>query len=241
MRAAAVDPQQIQEAEDYAQKVKDISVSATLAASDMQQFGKEARTAIQGDLNTFLSSTIESATSVGDAFRKLATSVVESIQKIVTQLLVQIAMTRMLKMIQGAGGGGAAGPGAGGGFSEMFAAGGLVTGPGTSTSDSIPARLSAGEFVLSAKATEAIGVHTLAQVNRGVTVPAISGLGVAHFAEGGLVQAPGGGPGMDLHLGIGLDEGLVLKHLSSKAAGKVVVQHLSNNPKAANKALQRGK
>jgi hypothetical protein len=150
-------------------------------------------------------------------------------------------MTRMLKMIQGAGGGGAAGPGAGGGFSEMFAAGGLVTGPGTSTSDSIPARLSAGEFVLSAKATEAIGVHTLAQVNRGVTVPAISGLGVAHFAEGGLVQAPGGGPGMDLHLGIGLDEGLVLKHLSSKAAGKVVVQHLSNNPKAANKALQRGK
>ena len=44
---------------------------------------------------------------------------------------------------------------------------------------------------------------------------------------------------MDLHLGIGLDEGLILKHLKSKTAGRVILQHLSQNPKAATRALQR--
>jgi hypothetical protein len=45
---------------------------------------------------------------------------------------------------------------------------------------------------------------------------------------------------MDLKLGLGLDHGLVLHHLESKAAGKVILQHIANNPKAAGKALQRG-
>jgi hypothetical protein len=243
MRAAAVTPEQIQAAEDYAQKIKGIQVAATAAASDMTKFGTEARTAIQGDLNTFLSTTIESANSVGDAFKKLGTSVVESIQKIITQLIVQIAMTRILKAMQGAGGGGTAGPGAGGGFSEMFAAGGYVSGRGSSTSDSIPARLSDGEFVVRAAAVRAIGVHTLAAINRGMSNPAISSTrSVPHFAEGGLVQTGIGSQGpMDLHLGISMDEGLTIKHLSSKKAGKVVLQHLSNNPRAANKAIQRGR
>ena len=38
--------------------------------------------------------------------------------------------------------------------SAKFANGGLVTGPGTGTSDSIPAQLSNGESVMTAKATE---------------------------------------------------------------------------------------
>ena len=38
--------------------------------------------------------------------------------------------------------------------SAKFASGGLVTGPGTGTSDSIPARLSNGESVMTARATE---------------------------------------------------------------------------------------
>jgi hypothetical protein len=46
---------------------------------------------------------------------------------------------------------------------------------------------------------------------------------------------------MDLNLGIGLDEGLILKHFSSKKAGKIVLQHLVDNPKAASKAISRGR
>ncbi len=47
------------------------------------------------------------------------------------------------------------------------AGGGLVTGPGTGTSDSIPTMLSNGEYVLSAAATRRIGVRTLDRINRG--------------------------------------------------------------------------
>ncbi len=39
--------------------------------------------------------------------------------------------------------------------------GGKVKGPGTGTSDSVPARLSKGEFVTTAKATREIGADKL--------------------------------------------------------------------------------
>lgn len=45
------------------------------------------------------------------------------------------------------------------------AAGGLVTGPGTGTSDSIPALLSNGEFVIRAAAVDRIGLDTLDRLN----------------------------------------------------------------------------
>jgi hypothetical protein len=152
-------------------------------------------------------------------------------------------------------GGGDSSGGGGGilGFLSMFAGkagGGLVSGPGGPTSDSIPARLSAGEFVVRAAAVRAYGAHNLAAINsgiemggwvRGLHAPAIEmGGSVPHFAEGGLVQGNGqSGKPERSELVIGLEEGIVLKHMSSKAGGKVVVQHLANNPKQASKAIGR--
>ncbi|UTN91185.1 tape measure protein [Gordonia phage PokyPuppy] len=46
-----------------------------------------------------------------------------------------------------------------------LATGGYIRGPGTETSDSIPAMLSRGEFVLNARATEAAGVNNLMTFN----------------------------------------------------------------------------
>lgn len=48
---------------------------------------------------------------------------------------------------------------------QTFQGSGEVNGPGTSTSDSIPAKLSDGEFVMSAAATQFFGVDKLAQMN----------------------------------------------------------------------------
>lgn len=56
------------------------------------------------------------------------------------------------------------------------ATGGLVIGPGTGTSDSIPAMLSNGEYVMTAKTVRKYGVGYLNQLNYG------------KYAEGGLVQ-----------------------------------------------------
>ena len=64
----------------------------------------------------------------------------------------------------------------GGGGGGSWATGGLIRGPGTSTSDSIPAMLSDGEFVVRAAAVDRIGAHNLHRINRG-SLPGFAGGG----------------------------------------------------------------
>ena len=59
------------------------------------------------------------------------------------------------------------------------ATGGYITGPGTGTSDSIPAMLSNGEYVMSAAAVNRIGTPLLDAMNHGASV---------RYAGGGLVS-----------------------------------------------------
>ncbi|MFJ7289234.1 hypothetical protein ACIQUC_13025 [Curtobacterium sp. NPDC098951] len=56
------------------------------------------------------------------------------------------------------------------------AAGGYISGPGTGTSDSVPAMLSNGEYVIRDRSVKKYGTSFLDRVNRG------------HYASGGLVQ-----------------------------------------------------
>lgn len=65
-----------------------------------------------------------------------------------------------------------------------FATGGYIAGPGTGTSDSIPAFLSNGEYVLTADAVQNVGLPLLDAMNSGRE---------GHFATGGLVRANGSG------------------------------------------------
>jgi hypothetical protein len=81
----------------------------------------------------------------------------------------------------GAAVGGFAGLGA-----RLFADGGYVSGPGGPRDDAIPARLSAGEYVLDADTTSRIGRRTLDAVSR----RAMPG-----FAAGGFVGGSGGPAG----------------------------------------------
>lgn len=59
------------------------------------------------------------------------------------------------------------------------ASGGFIAGPGTGTSDSIPAMLSNGEYVLNAAAVDRIGVENLDRINYGAN-------STRHFASGGM-------------------------------------------------------
>lgn len=67
-----------------------------------------------------------------------------------------------------------------GGGQRTAAAGGLVTGPGSSTSDSIPARLSTGEYVVKAAAVAKYGKHMMDTIN------------AQRFQGGGFVARAGG-------------------------------------------------
>ena len=67
-----------------------------------------------------------------------------------------------------------------------YAVGGFVSGPGTGTSDSIPAMLSNGEYVIRAAAVRSLGVNFLDKLNKGY---------VSGFSMGGVVgdtPTPGG-------------------------------------------------
>lgn len=69
-------------------------------------------------------------------------------------------------------------------FGFHLATGGAVSGPGTSTSDSIPAMLSNGEGVLNARAMQKLGVPALNALNQGNVH------GMLRFATGGYVGSP---------------------------------------------------
>jgi len=90
--------------------------------------------------------------------------------------------------------------------SSSFAAGGMIHGPGTGTSDSILARLSNGEFVMRAAAVRTLGAGFLANLNRfaggGMVMPS---RGIPSFANGGIVAA-GAGTGRAVHLHLGGSE-----------------------------------
>jgi hypothetical protein len=62
-----------------------------------------------------------------------------------------------------------------------LATGGFVSGPGSPTSDSIPAMLSNGEYVMNAEAVKKFGTGFLDAMNEGR---------VPHKASGGLMLAP---------------------------------------------------
>ena len=190
------------------------------------------------DIGNFFTEGIAHARSFGDAMRGLAQSVVASLQKMATQFIFTALQKRLLESSGGGGGGFFGFLSSVMGSAAGHAEGGMIEGPGGPKSDVIPAMLSSGEFVMSADAVKAMGGANLAAINRAAQTPAVSAGTLPHFAEGGLVDRAGGDS--NINFGIGLDEGLILKHLSGKAAAGIIINHLVNNPKAAGKALARG-
>ena len=68
--------------------------------------------------------------------------------------------------------------------------GGRVLGPGTATSDSIPAQLSDGEFVLPADTVKAVGEQRLRALVKGTHQPSRKPKRSNHLADGGMPEVP---------------------------------------------------
>lgn len=123
-----------------------------------------------------------------------------------------------------------------------LASGGPVFGPGTGTSDSILARLSHGEYVIRADAVRRIGVPFLDFLN-GLRMPSLTRPQFSRtpaFASGGFVTAPAGGGGSasgSFEATVGLEDGLVLKHLNTRGGLKGLLKIVSANPNAFKGAL----
>ena len=98
------------------------------------------------------------------------------------------------------------------------ATGGYITGPGTGTSDSIPARLSNGEFVIRSEAVKRYGTNFLNAVNDGTFARIHTK--VPRFAEGGLVEEATNNVGNNMAQSMG---GVIGQHISNTATFNVAL------------------
>jgi hypothetical protein len=124
------------------------------------------------------------------------------------------------------------------GNAKKFASGGLVIGPGTSSSDSIPARLSAGEFVMNASAVKRVGVDFLQSINGLSNGPRVSGRTLA-FAAGGLVPEalPQQAQGQAVRIVNVIDPAMAADYLNSSSGEKTILNILQRNAGAVRQVL----
>ena len=125
------------------------------------------------DFSGAITDWITGAQSFGDAMKNI-------LQQLISQLIQAAIYATIVAACTGGGGGFAARWK--GAFGKAFASGGSVAGLGTGTSDSVPAMLSNGEYVLNAQAVDRLGVPFLNGLNTGR---------LRGFASGGLVGSGG--------------------------------------------------
>lgn len=125
------------------------------------------------DFSGAITDWITGAKSFGDAMKSV-------LQQLISQLIQAALYATIVAACTGGGGGFAARWK--GAFGKAFASGGSVAGPGTGTSDGVPAMLSNGEYVLNAQAVDRLGVPFLNGLNTGR---------LRGFASGGLVGSGG--------------------------------------------------
>lgn len=125
------------------------------------------------DFSGAITDWITGAQSFGDAMKSI-------LKQLIAQLIQAAIYATIVAACTGGGGGFAARWK--GAFGKCLATGGSVDGPGTGTSDSIPAMLSNGEYVLNAQAVDRLGVPFLNGLNTGR---------LRGFASGGLVGSGG--------------------------------------------------
>ncbi|MCJ9707538.1 tape measure protein [Bordetella hinzii] len=177
------------------------------------------------------------AKSAKDAFADFGRSVLQTINRIASQKLAEA----LFGSLMGGGTAGSAG-GLGALISSFFgfASGGYVTGPGTSTSDSIPARLSHGEYVVNARAVGRLGVSFLDAINGLSAGPRIQG-GRLAFAAGGLVpEAPAqSATNQNIRIVNVIDPAMAADYLNSSAGERTVMNLIQRNAASVRNILGR--
>ena len=129
---------------------------------------------ISGSIGSAVSAVVNGQKTMGQALKDIAKQIISNALATLAQWLALVAILAAFQaphpgriatyMMFGTGGSGLSDA------DESFmgvkkATGGYISGPGTSTSDSIPAMLSNGEYVLNASSVDAIGVDNLNRIN----------------------------------------------------------------------------
>ena len=175
----------------------DVAGAEALAAALVQPFVnaqnriREIAGSFQGLVQAGFSAVAGAVASAGAAIQRQIAAIISALQRAVAEA------ARLRAQASSSGG------------SSRYASGGYVRGPGSGTSDSIPAWLSNGEFIVRAAAVRKYGVEFLRAINGLSAGPALKG-GFPGFALGGPVSvappalsSPGSAAGRPIVLSLG--------------------------------------
>lgn len=154
-------------------KIAELKAALASVQPQLVSFGTQFQNLFQDRIGGALADVLTKTRSFKDAFKSLLAGIVQDI--------IRSNINKALAGLFSAGFGGGFTNDAGGrevAGSLGFAEGGYIRGPGSGTSDSIPARLSNGEFVIKAASVNKFGKGFFDMLNSG-EMPA--------FAKGGLV------------------------------------------------------
>lgn len=238
LKESAITPEQVQQARDFSNAVATIAQNVDKAGQDMKTLKGGLEDAVNSGVTTFLQDIASGTKSVGDAFRDMGLAVVQSIEQIIIKMIAMKVVESMFSSSAGYSGGGQVNASDMGGV--QAATGGFISGPGTGTSDSIPARLSDGEFVMRAAVVSQPGMlDMLNSLNRKGSPAMVRHGAPRKFADGGLVSASttAGSSSGDASMTVGLEEGLVLRHLETAEGQRTLVRVISKNRHAVRSGL----
>lgn len=168
------------------EKIRDMIRQLEEQLGKLNQAGNELTVAFRDGLQSGIESSLmglaKGTMSLSDSVKNLALTIINSMAQIAAQQLAQMATSSLV----GASGG------MGGMLGSLFAAtGGHIQGPGSSTSDSIPAMLSNNEYVTRAAVVQQPGALDFLHAFNRHGMAALEGwLPRARHATGGLAGMP---------------------------------------------------
>jgi hypothetical protein len=207
------------DAEQYESALSRLFPEAQKSLTETEQFGVDTAKSLQRSFAQFLFDPF----SVG--LDGMVKGFAQSLARMVAELMAKKAVLALL--------------GAFGASPELiaatgFAEGGFVTGPGTGTSDSIPARLSNGEYVMPADTVRHYGRDFMDAI-RGMRTTREAP--VARFAEGGYVDGQGGGGGGGVRVVNVVDSSMMQDYLTSSAGEQVVMNVIRRNRRQVSQVM----
>ena len=184
---ASGDQKQIDAARQLVASISGLRIETDKAGREWAAFQKQMLDAGQQSAANFFDDFLSGAKSADQAFSDLTKSIRAAFFRLISEQLAQKLFSSLF------------GAASGGGFLGFFgigttpaakARGGIVRGPGTATSDSVPAWLSDGEFVVRAGVVGHPGVRAyLEQINAGMNLPRIAPDRYRGFNAGGYVSS----------------------------------------------------
>lgn len=240
--ATGTDPELVNQAEEWLDLLKRQRLEIEGLTNEWLRFARDVEQAAIDALAQGLEYAVFQAESLTDAIRNLGQTFAAEIARITARMIALKVITASFDLF------GLGVPTFSEGGAVQAATGGLIRGPGTGTSDSIPALVSNGEYVVRAEAVKRVGVEFMHRINQGDVPRALRS-----FRDGGQVggQPPMAGPGRmgrgaptsaELRgtLGVMLEDGLIAQRMDSPRGDRVVMKILGRNSRALRRIVGTG-